>query len=116
MSTTELDAALASLAQTHGVTMTALERLDDTELDYRPREGMRSPKELVFHIFGVERGLAEAVRDGGFPPLLIHPVDFMALFQQRAQQAAAAQGGEGQADGGNGDGSGEGEQKFQFEL
>ena len=59
--------------------------------------------------------VAECVRDGGFPPLLIHPVDFMALFQQRAQQAAAEETGaaEGSPDTPP---KGNGEQKFEFEL
>ena len=30
--------------------------------------------------------IADAVRNGGFPPLMIDPVDFAALFQQRIQQ------------------------------
>ena len=37
--------------------------------------------------------IASAVRGGGFPPLLLDPVDFVALYQQRlaqAQQEAAA--------------------------
>jgi preprotein translocase subunit SecB len=37
--------------------------------------------------------IASAVRSGGFPPLLLDPVDFVALYQQRlaqAQQEAAA--------------------------
>ena len=62
--------------------------------------------------------VAECVRDGGFPPLLIHPVDFMALFQQRAAQQAQAQGGEDNA-AAETDGTpsqGNGEQKFEFEL
>ncbi len=60
--------------------------------------------------------VAEAVRDGGFPPLLIHPVDFMALFQQRAaEQAAAEKAGaaEGPPDTPS---EGNGEQKFEFKL
>ena len=62
--------------------------------------------------------VAECVRDGGFPPLLIHPVDFMALFQQRAaQQAQAEAGPEGAAEGStDSPSSGNGEQKFEFEL
>jgi preprotein translocase subunit SecB len=32
--------------------------------------------------------VADATRDGGFPPLYIDPIDFMALYQQRAAQAA----------------------------
>ena len=62
--------------------------------------------------------VAECVRDGGFPPLLIHPVDFMALFQQRAaQQAQAEAGPAGDAEGSTDTPpNGGGEQKFEFEL
>jgi preprotein translocase subunit SecB len=62
--------------------------------------------------------VAECVRDGGFPPLLIHPVDFMALFQQRAAQQAEAEAGQpGAAEPSeNAAPSGNGEQKFEFEL
>ena len=35
--------------------------------------------------------VATAVRNGGFPPLLLDPVDFVALYQQRAAQVEAAQ-------------------------
>ena len=61
--------------------------------------------------------VAECVRDGGFPPLLIHPVDFMALFQQRAAEQAKAAGQQSAAEGsGESAPSGEGGQKFEFEL
>ncbi len=30
--------------------------------------------------------IADTVRDGGFPPLMLDPVDFAALYRQRAQQ------------------------------
>jgi preprotein translocase subunit SecB len=30
------------------------------------------------------RVVADTIRDGGFPPLLLEPIDFMALFQQQA--------------------------------
>jgi preprotein translocase subunit SecB len=30
--------------------------------------------------------VADTVRDGGFPPLMIDPVDFAALYRQRAEQ------------------------------
>lgn len=40
------------------------------------------------------RILADATRDGGFPPLMLDPVDFGALYQtQLAKRAAAASGG-----------------------
>ena len=57
--------------------------------------------------------VAEAVRDGGFPPLLIHPVDFMALFQQRAAQQAQQAGQNAPESGAS---NGDGEQKFEFKL
>jgi preprotein translocase subunit SecB len=34
--------------------------------------------------------VATAVRNGGFPPLLLDPVDFVSLYQQRMAQAQAA--------------------------
>jgi preprotein translocase subunit SecB len=34
--------------------------------------------------------VAEAVRNGGFPPLYIDPIDFAGLFRQRMAQAAQA--------------------------
>ena len=37
--------------------------------------------------------VAEASRNGGFPPLMIDPIDFVALFRQQAQKAAAASQG-----------------------
>lgn len=40
--------------------------------------------------------VAEAVRNGGFPPLYIDPIDFVALYRQKA----AEQGAAGQAPGG----------------
>lgn len=33
--------------------------------------------------------VADAVRNGGFPPLYIDPIDFAALYQQRALEAQA---------------------------
>ncbi len=35
--------------------------------------------------------VANAVRNGGFPPLLLDPVDFVALYQQRAGELQPAQ-------------------------
>ncbi|WP_020187265.1 protein-export chaperone SecB [Methylopila sp. 73B] len=35
--------------------------------------------------------VAEAVRNGGFPPLMIDPVDFAALYRARAEEALAQQ-------------------------
>ncbi|GAN76105.1 protein-export chaperone SecB [Acidisphaera rubrifaciens] len=36
--------------------------------------------------------LAEVTRDGGFPPVLLQPIDFVALWQARRQQAGQGPG------------------------
>ena len=38
--------------------------------------------------------VAEAVRGGGFPPLYIDPIDFVALYRQKAQEAGQGEGAE----------------------
>jgi uncharacterized damage-inducible protein DinB len=50
----------------HGVTARAISAFSDEELDYRPQPGMRTPRELVFHIYSQEKLLAEAARNGRF--------------------------------------------------
>ncbi|AWI88560.1 MULTISPECIES: protein-export chaperone SecB [Methylorubrum] len=39
--------------------------------------------------------VAEAVRNGGFPPLYIDPIDFVGLYQQKMMEAQAAGQGSG---------------------
>ena len=43
------------------------------------------------------RVLADAVRDGGFPPLLLEPIDFGAMYLQQADQQGGETGVVGQA-------------------
>jgi uncharacterized damage-inducible protein DinB len=50
----------------HGITLRTIETFADNELDFRPKPGMRTPRELIFHIYGQEQALAEAARDGSF--------------------------------------------------
>ena len=42
------------------------------------------------------RVIADATRDGGFPPLLIDPIDFVSLYRRRQQQAQAPRQAEGE--------------------
>jgi preprotein translocase subunit SecB len=35
--------------------------------------------------------IADIVRDGGFPPILLQPIDFVTLFRNRIEQLAAQQ-------------------------
>ena len=38
------------------------------------------------------RVLSDATRDGGFPPLMLNPIDFMALYRQQQQSLSANSG------------------------
>lgn len=69
------------------------------ELDYAGLFGLRNiPDDQVQPFLLAEaprlifpfarRVLADAVRDGGFPPLLLEPIDFGALYMQQAQASA----------------------------
>ena len=49
------------------------------------------------------RIIAEITREGGFPPLLIDPVDFVQLYQAQYQRAAAASGEAASAQAPNGE-------------
>jgi preprotein translocase subunit SecB len=41
--------------------------------------------------------ISQTVQDGGFPPLMLDPIDFHALYLQRGQEQAGASGSEGAA-------------------
>ena len=43
--------------------------------------------------------ISDSVRDGGFPPLLINPIDFARLYQQNVEQARATQAQQAPAQG-----------------
>jgi preprotein translocase subunit SecB len=77
------------------------------DLLYAGLFGVRNAPEEQFHPFILaeaprllfpfaRRVISDAVRDGGFPPLVLDPIDFGALYMQRAAQAQAELG-EGQA-------------------
>lgn len=50
----------------HGVTVRAIGTFSDEELDFRPRPGMRTVRELIFHIYSQEKLLAEAAQQARF--------------------------------------------------
>jgi uncharacterized damage-inducible protein DinB len=54
------------LDMVHGVTLRAIAALADHDLDFRPMARMRTPRELIFHIYAQEQLIAEAVREGRF--------------------------------------------------
>ncbi len=55
-----------------------------------PAEMIESPR-LLFPF--ARQIVAEAVRNGGFPPLYIDPIDFVGLYRQRAFEAQQQAGG-----------------------
>jgi len=70
------------------------------DLLYAGLFGVRNAPEEQFHPFILaeaprllfpfaRRVISDAVRDGGFPPLMLDPIDFGALYMQRAAQAQA---------------------------
>lgn len=91
------------------------------ELDYGAAVTINAPDDQVSPLLMVEAPrlmfpfarniLAEVTREGGFAPVVLQPIDFVALFRQRLQayqqarqQQAAESGGAG-AGGGNGAGA-----------
>jgi uncharacterized damage-inducible protein DinB len=50
----------------HSVTVRAIDAFIDQDLDFRPKPDMRTPRELLFHIYSQEKILAEAARQGQF--------------------------------------------------
>jgi uncharacterized damage-inducible protein DinB len=62
----DLVAKLDYFNMVHGVTLRAIAAFGDEDLNFRPRPNMRTPKELVFHIYTQEKILAEAARAGTF--------------------------------------------------
>jgi len=83
------------------------------ELDYGAAVTINAPDEQVSPLLMVEAPrlmfpfarniLADITREGGFAPVVLQPIDFVALFRQRLQAyQQARQQGDGQTDGGNG--------------
>jgi uncharacterized damage-inducible protein DinB len=50
----------------HSITMKAIDAFIDGDLDFRPKPDMRTPRELLFHVYSQEKILAEAARQGRF--------------------------------------------------
>src|SRR5262249_11381748 len=66
MNKSEFLAKLDYFQMVHGVTRKVIATLEDKDLDFRPQPAMRTPRELVFHIYAQERIIAEAIRERRF--------------------------------------------------
>jgi uncharacterized damage-inducible protein DinB len=71
----------------NGVTLKVIEAFTDADLDYRPKEGMRTVRELISHVYGLERALATAVCAGK----LTKEMDDPAIPETEPGKLAAAQ-------------------------
>ena len=63
-----------------------------------PEKVLGEQKEMLLLVFCpnllfpfARRVIADVTRDGGFPPLMINPIDFMALYQSKKKQGAPVQ-------------------------
>jgi len=66
MNKSELAAKLDYFNMVHGVTIRAIGTFSDGELEFRLKPMMRSPKELIFHIYTQEKVAVDVVRQGRF--------------------------------------------------
>ena len=66
MTQSDVLAKLEYFDMVHAVTLRAIGALSDEELDFRPQPTVRTPKELMFHIYAQETLLAEALQQGRF--------------------------------------------------
>jgi preprotein translocase subunit SecB len=64
------------------------------ESDTKPVLLIEAPRQLFPF---ARRVLADATRDGGYPPIMLDPIDFMALYQQNEIAEAGNEGPEADA-------------------
>src|SRR5215510_12248418 len=64
MNKQDILAARGYFDMVHGVTVRVIGAFSDQDLDYRPKPEVRSIKELFFHIYQFEKGIAEALKTG----------------------------------------------------
>jgi uncharacterized damage-inducible protein DinB len=48
----------------HGVTLRLIGTFSDKDLDYRPQSGMRSARDLILHVYGMQRTFGEGIKQG----------------------------------------------------
>lgn len=61
--------------------------LNIAEADVKPVLLIEAPRQIFPF---ARRVLADATRDGGYPPIMLDPIDFMALYQQNEADASDA--------------------------
>ena len=48
----------------HGVTLRLIGSFSDQDLDYRPQPGMRSVRDLILHVYEMQKALGEGIKQG----------------------------------------------------
>jgi len=100
MTQSDVLARLDYFDMVHAVTLRAIGALNDEELDFRPKPTVRTPKELMFHIYAQEKILGEALQQGRFtteaanrsnPESEVVAAELKALTTVKALQAYATE-------------------------
>ena len=71
----------------NGVTLKLIASFTDADLNFRPKDGMRTVRDLISHMYGFEKALAEGVRAGK----LSQEAEDKAIPESAGGKAAAAQ-------------------------
>jgi uncharacterized damage-inducible protein DinB len=71
----------------NGITLKLITTFTDADLDYRPKDGMRTVRDLISHMYGFEKALAEGICAGK----LTQEAEDMAIPESAAGKATAAQ-------------------------
>ena len=86
----ERDGAKVFIAELVYSALLQIQNVDENALN--PFLLIEGPR-LIFPY--ARRILSDATRDGGFPPLMLEPIDFAALYRRRLEQAQQQGGGQG---------------------
>jgi uncharacterized damage-inducible protein DinB len=70
----------------HGVTLRAIGAFSDADLDFRPQPETRSVRELIYHIYGMEKEIAAGVKTGK----ITQETENLALPESEAAAASLA--------------------------
>jgi uncharacterized damage-inducible protein DinB len=57
----------------HGVTLRLIGTFSDKDLDWSPKPGTRTVRDLILHIYGGEKGFSEGIKQGKLTHEIINP-------------------------------------------
>jgi uncharacterized damage-inducible protein DinB len=81
-----LQAQYGYFKMVHGVTLRMIGTFAEADLDFRPQPGMRSPRELILHLYGMLKTFPTGIRAGK----LTQEIENAAIPETQAGQTALA--------------------------